>query len=157
GELSDPGAVMRRLHRMVRQTLRHRMLVSLSILLFDRANRTATLTAAAHPPLFVRRASGSVERSDTSSLPLGNGLGDRFDQRVIHFEPGDAFVLQTDGVYETTSPGGESYGFLRMERVLASVDGSASAIRDAILRDLWTFKGPAPQGDDVTVVVLKVR
>ncbi|HEU5162670.1 MAG TPA: PP2C family protein-serine/threonine phosphatase [Thermoanaerobaculia bacterium] len=157
GELSDPGAVMRRLHRMVRQTLRHRMLVSLSILLFDRANHTATLTAAAHPPLFVRRASGSVERIDTSSLPLGNGLGDRFDQRVIGFEPGDAFVLQTDGVYETTSPSGESYGFLRMERVLASVDGSASAIRDAILRDLWAFKGTAPQGDDVTVVVLRVK
>jgi sigma-B regulation protein RsbU (phosphoserine phosphatase) len=156
GELSDPGAVMRRLHRMVRQTMRHRMLVSLSILLFERRRALATLNAAAHPPLFVRRASGEVERIDTSSLPLGNGLGESFDHRTIPFRQGDVFVLQTDGVYETVSPTGEQYGFARMERLLARSKGSAAAIRDAILHDLWSFKGTAPQGDDVTVVVVKI-
>lgn len=155
-ELSDPASVMRRLHRMVRQTLRHRMLVSLSIVLFDRTRGIANLTAAAHPPLLVRRASGAVERIDTSSLPLGNGLGDSFDQREIPFATGDVFVLQTDGVYETTSPGGDSYGFSRLERALAVADGSAAAVRDAILRDLWSFKETAPQTDDVTIVVLKI-
>ncbi|HEY0787193.1 MAG TPA: SpoIIE family protein phosphatase, partial [Thermoanaerobaculia bacterium] len=115
------------------------------------------LTAAAHPPLFVRRASGAVDRIDTSSLPLGNGLGDSFDEREIPFGPGDAFVLQTDGVYETTSSDGEAYGFSRIARTLARADGSAAAIRDALLRDLWTFKGDAAQTDDVTIVVLKIR
>ncbi len=155
-ELSEPFSVMRRLHRMVRQTMRHRMLVSLSIVLFDRARGIARLTAAAHPPLFVRRASGAVERVDTSSLPLGNGLGESFDEREIVFAAGDTFVLQTDGVYETTSPGGDSYGFSRLERALAAAGGSAAAIRDAILRDLWSFKGAAPQTDDVTIVVIKI-
>jgi hypothetical protein len=156
-ELSEPAGVMKRLHRMVRQTLRHRMLVSLSILLIDRGRGAATLTAAAHPPLFVRRAGGTVERIDTSSLPLGNGLGESFDQRAIPFASGDVFVLQTDGVYETTSLTGEAYGFARIERALAAAHGSAAAIRDALLRDLWEFKGTAAQSDDVTIVVLKIQ
>ncbi|MGH9457781.1 MAG: PP2C family protein-serine/threonine phosphatase [Thermoanaerobaculia bacterium] len=155
-DLGDPAAVMARLHRMVRQTLQHRMLVTLAILLLDRSTATATLTSAGHPPLFIRRRDGAVERIETSALPLGNGLSDRFAQTTVPFGPGDLFVLQTDGAYEAVNAEGEPFGFARLEAAIAAADGTPPSIRDHLLRAIWEFRGSVPQNDDVTLVVVQV-
>ncbi len=158
-EIDRPQAVMSKLNHMVKQTTRRRMLVSLAILSLDRTRGRATLTSAAYPPVLIRRAAdGSVEELDTSSLPLGALLREKFAHRDVPFAAGDVFLLYTDGLYETEDEAGEVYGLERLSGLLAAQDsGTADEIREAILTDVWNFKGRAVQTDDVTFVVLKIK
>jgi serine phosphatase RsbU (regulator of sigma subunit) len=158
-DLRDPMAVIERLHRMVRQTARHRMLVTLSILLLDHEKGEAVLTSAGHPPILLRRRAGPVEEIGISSLPLGAGLLETFETRTFTVEEGDVLLLQTDGVYETSDEEGEQFGLDRLVERLEAHDPArgSSHLRDAILRDLWEFRGSAPQGDDLTMVTLTWR
>jgi sigma-B regulation protein RsbU (phosphoserine phosphatase) len=155
--LGDPAAVLRRLHDLVAQTSRRRMLVTVAVVLLDRTTRRATVASAGHPPVIVRRADGRVETIDLFAPPLGVKLPVRIPQRELAFAPGDTFVLHSDGIYETRGAGGEAYGLERLAEVVrAHGEESAESLRDAITADVAAFRGAAEPGDDVTVVVARV-
>lgn len=155
-DLRDPVAVISRLHDMIRKTARHRMLVTLSILLLDPDHDEAVLTSAGHPPILRRRRNGEVEEIGIESLPLGAGMLKSFETRRLLLEQGDVLLLQTDGVYEMRDDEGELYGLDRLvERMRAhEPEWGSQDLRDAIIRDLWEFRGRAPQEDDLTILVL---
>ncbi len=155
--LSDPAAVLQRLHELVLQTSRRRMLVTCAAILFDRKRGRATIASAGHPPILLRRAAGgSVQRIELFAPPLGVRLPLRVESTQIDFSPGDVFVLHSDGVYEARNASGESYGLDRLECVVRDTDGAAYEISDAIARDLERFRGGVAQDDDVTIVVAKI-
>jgi len=155
--LVDPAAVLRRMHEMVAQTSRRRMLVACAILLVDRREQRATIAVAGHPPLLIRRADGTVDRFDLFASPLGVRLPLMIASDTTPFASGDVFVLHTDGAYESRNPRGESYGIERIEEVVRTANAaSAAAVRDAIIEDLNRFREEAPQDDDVTIVVARV-
>ena len=154
--LDRPAEVMQRLHELVAQTSRRRMLATAAVLLLDPKTRRATLASAGHPPLVVRR-NGSVETIELFAPPLGVRLPTRIPEKEMPVASGDVFVMHTDGVYESRNESGEFYGLERLANVVASHDGSAAALRDAIVRDVDAFRGTAEQADDVTVVVARVR
>lgn len=155
-DLRDPVAVISRIHDMIRKTARHRMLVTLSILLLDPDNDEAILTSAGHPPILRRRSDETVEEIGIESLPLGAAMLDHFETRRFQLEAGDVLLLQTDGVYEMRDETGELFGLDRLvDRMSFHVPESGSqSLRDAIIRDLWEFRGRAPQDDDLTILVL---
>jgi len=155
--LSDPAAVLRRLHDLVVETSRRHMLVTVSVAFIDHEAGTATIASAGHPPVLVRRAEGTVESIDLFAPPLGVRLPVEIPQRTIHFGSGDTFVLHSDGIYETMSIAGEDYGMERLEEVVRTRGGgTAEELRDAILRDVTAFRGSDEAADDVTVVVCRM-
>ncbi len=154
--LGDPGSVLRRLHDLVAQTSRRRMLVTVTVVLLDRAKKRATIASAGHPPVILRRADGSVELINLYAPPLGVRLPVTIPQTDLAIAAGDIFVLHSDGVYETRNAAGESYGLDRLATVVRDHDGTAESLRDAILADVERFRGSELQDDDVTVVVAKI-
>jgi serine phosphatase RsbU (regulator of sigma subunit) len=159
-ELVEPGAVTRKLDRMVRQTTSHRMLVTLAILLLDRSRGSATVTSAGHPPILRRSAQpGSVETIAFSSLPLGARLAGDYEERRLSLSSGDVFLLYTDGVYEAVGKADEPYGLDRLSRLFGSLPAGLSPekICDAIVADLVAFTGRTAFEDDVTLVAVRVR
>jgi serine phosphatase RsbU (regulator of sigma subunit) len=156
--LTDPAAVLKRLHDLVAETSRRRMLVTVAVVLLDHATRRATIASAGHPPVVVAHADGTVETIDLYAPPLGVRLPVEIPQRAIDFAPGDIFVLHSDGIYETLSEEGETYGIERlMEVVRGNVGLDAEALRNVILAELDGFRGRAVPEDDVTLVVARVR
>jgi serine phosphatase RsbU (regulator of sigma subunit) len=154
--LTDPAAVLQRLHDLVAETSRRRTLVTCAVLLLDPVTRRARIASAGHPPLIVRNEHDTTA-VDLFAPPLGVRLPMSIAQHDVPFAPGDVFVLHTDGVYESTSPSGESYGIERIVNVVRErAAGDAAAIRDAILHDVEQFRGGEPAGDDVTVVVARI-
>ncbi|MFP5246194.1 MAG: PP2C family protein-serine/threonine phosphatase, partial [Thermoanaerobaculia bacterium] len=155
--LSDPAGVLQRLHDLVAQTTRRRMLVTVSVVLLDREHGRATIASAGHPPVIVRRADDRVETIDLFAPPLGVRLPVSIPQRQLDVAPGDVFVLHSDGVYETRSANGDTYGLERLENIVREHGTSdAESLRDAILRDLAEFRGSSEQDDDVTLVVCRL-
>jgi hypothetical protein len=155
--LHDPAAVLRRLHDLVTQTTRRRMLVTVSVLLIDRVRRVATIASAGHPPVIRRRIDGTTDVINLWAPPLGVRLPVDIPQRHLDLEPGDLFVLHSDGIYECRNMEDEVYGLDRLEQVIREQGtGSAERVRDAVLSDLVAFRGAAEQEDDVTIVVCRV-
>ena len=158
-ELGRPSAVLRRLHEVVAQATRRRMLTTANIVLFDRTARTATLANAGHPPMILRRADGTVVAIELFSPPLGVRLPIHVAERKIPFGPGDVFIIHSDGVYEARNHAGDYYGLEALEVIVGQVSNEATAeqIRDAIVGDVERFRDGAAQEDDLTVVVAKIR
>jgi len=70
---------------------------------------------------------------------------------------GQVIVIGTDGIWETQNRAGEIFGKARLKQIIARhADASAAMIADALLESLTLFRGPAPQEDDITLVVIKV-
>ena len=81
---------------------------------------------------------------------------EQFETRTFTLTSGDVILLQTDGVYEMRDDEGELFGIDRLTERLSAHDpkrGSQS-LRDAVIRDLWEFRGHAAQEDDLTIVTL---
>lgn len=155
--LGNPAVVLQRLHDLVAQTSRRRMLVTVTVVLLDRAAKRATIASAGHPPVILRRADGRVEAVELFAPPLGVRLPVHIPQRQLDVASGDAFVLHSDGIYETRNAHDEVYGLDRLlEIVRAHGDAGAEPLRDAIIADVERFRGAALQADDVTVVVAKI-
>jgi len=156
--LNNPAAVLKRLHDLVAETSRRRMLVTVAVVLLDHATRRATVASAGHPPIVIAHADGSVETLELYAPPLGVRLPVDIPQRTVELQQGDVFVLHSDGIYETRSGSDEPYGLERLVQVIrdnASLD--AEALRDTIIADVDRFRGTSSPEDDVTVVVAKIR
>ncbi|HEY0156242.1 MAG TPA: PP2C family protein-serine/threonine phosphatase [Thermoanaerobaculia bacterium] len=153
--IAGPAAALEQLHDLVSHSGRQRMLATAAVVTIDRATRRATIASAAHPPLVVRR-NGSAEFIDLFAPPLGVRLPFTIAEHTCDLSPGDVLVLHSDGIYEARDAAGETYGLERLARVVGEHQGSAIELRDAILRDVETFRGTEPQEDDVTVVVAKL-
>jgi sigma-B regulation protein RsbU (phosphoserine phosphatase) len=78
-----------------------------------------------------------------------------WEQGVADLAPGGALVLYTDGVTDARDPQGQSFGADRLQAsVRGSVGRSAQEIQDAIMAEIDTFVGDAPQQDDIALVVV---
>jgi phosphoserine phosphatase RsbU/P len=81
-----------------------------------------------------------------------------YEQETIQLERGDVLVAYTDGVTEALNSEGEEFGECRLEQVLAaSTRLSAEEISARIVERVRQWCGSAPQHDDLTFIVLKVK
>ncbi len=155
--LSNPAVVLRRLHDLIAETSRRRMLVTVAVVLLDQKNRRATIASAGHPPVLVAHADGTLDTLNLYAPPLGVRLPVAIPQQTIDLRPGDVFVLHSDGIYETRNEQDETYGLERLGQVvLANAAENAETLRNAIIADVERFRGGVAQDDDVTVVVAKI-
>lgn len=152
--LDRPAEVLQRLHDLIAQTSRRRMLATVAVVLLDRDAKRATIASAGHPPILVRR-DGSIRAVELFAPPLGVRLPVDIPQVTLDLAPGDLFVLHSDGVYESRNAADEIYGLDRLASLVLAhpPDASAESLRDAIARDVEAFRGGAAQDDDVTIVV----
>jgi sigma-B regulation protein RsbU (phosphoserine phosphatase) len=87
-------------------------------------------------------------------MPLGNAIRRPHAEISGQLEPGDTFVLYTDGIIEATDSSGEVFNFDRFEKLLL-----ASWHND--LETYWSgiFKGYSAwspvQDDDITFLMLR--
>ena len=121
--------------------------------------------AGAKIGLFQLDAEGKVHRHVASRASLGyqnppDPEDEPGDQR-IHYQPGDVFVIVTDGFTDQVGDGGTqptSYGYRRLERLLeATSDRDATEIVRRMWEDFVRWQGDQMRRDDVTAVVFVTR
>jgi serine phosphatase RsbU (regulator of sigma subunit) len=158
-ERPPPVEILRKLDRMVRQTTDRRMFITLLYAIVDPTRRQLTVATAGHPPvLHYAAATGTISEVGQEAPPLGTRLDARYGERTAEVSPGDVLLLYTDGVQETINQAGDLYGDRRLVERLerTATTRSAREIREAVLSDLWNFKGDAEQLDDITLIVIRV-
>ena len=121
------------------------------------AHRLRFLSGGQGPLLCLRAASGDCETFGPTSFPLGAMPVIKLrDAVAIDLGPGDVLALLSDGIYEYADPDGELFGEARVAHVLRQHGHQpTSVLADELLRAVQSFGQGAPQGDDITIVLLR--
>jgi PAS domain S-box-containing protein len=124
---------------------------------FDPRDGTLLFASAGHGPVFLRRASGTVEILPTHALPLGitQPLHPEPPTRY-RLAPSDSLILISDGIIEAADPAGVQYGTEHLRRILAdTADSDARAIVDRVMSSATSHLAGARPADDATIAVLR--
>jgi serine phosphatase RsbU (regulator of sigma subunit)/pSer/pThr/pTyr-binding forkhead associated (FHA) protein len=131
--------------------------ITLSLSVLDPASNRLQLCSAGHPPLFLRRADGTVEElgEDVGGFPLGILPDTQYAQLDVDLRPGDVVVVYSDGVTDSRSPAEELYDTKenrRLHKRVKDSPGGAEAVGKAILQEIREFSRGHTQADDITLV-----
>ena len=81
-----------------------------------------------------------------------------FEVRIFPLQPGDLFLLHTDGLEELEDRRGEKFGADRVAALLQACSAlEAPKVVGAITHEAEQFAEGAAREEDVTVICLKVR
>ncbi len=151
-----PAKLMQSLNESLLERKVDAQYVTLLLLHWDKAKRELTMAnAGSIPPMICRN--GERIKVKIEGIPIGL-LDDReYDEVTIKLEPGDVFLLYSDGIQDQENPAGEAYDNARLFRVLkANCAESPKHIVDAVYADLVRWQAGGSMNDDQTMVAVKV-
>jgi serine phosphatase RsbU (regulator of sigma subunit) len=125
-------------------------------LLETESNRFLYVNAGHEPPLHVGIGGIKGRLTRTGSV-VGAVAGVRYEWREVALERGDTIFIYTDGITEARDPAGAFYSEKRLvERVegLASAGTGATALLEAIEKDVNDHVAGAEPSDDITMLAL---
>jgi serine phosphatase RsbU (regulator of sigma subunit) len=113
---------------------------------------------AGHNPPILARQTGELEVLSTSSLVLGAFDFAEYCVTNTRLLPGDVVFIFSDGVTEATNGSDQMFGDERLQDLVRrNKDRSAQEIKDLVMSEVLAFTHGVPQGDDITVVALKMK
>ena len=125
--------------------------------ILDVKNHTLTYSNAGHnPPIIFREGVGVF--LDQGGIPMGILEDAEYGEEQIVLIPGDVILLYTDGVTEALNTKREIFGMRRLMRVVQQnhkID--SEELINTIYSDMLEFTDGAPQSDDLTLIVIKVK
>jgi serine phosphatase RsbU (regulator of sigma subunit) len=150
-----PDRLASRLNEALRESLSNTRFVTLILGRLDPRTGTLEFTNAGHPhPIHVSPA-GTAQVGFTNLL-VGLFPIPPYVTQTAHLEPGESFVLFTDGAFECCSDDGKELGIDGVRRAVEASWGHeaedvAETLRGEVLRHVKT---PADLNDDLTLLVL---
>jgi sigma-B regulation protein RsbU (phosphoserine phosphatase) len=119
---------------------------------------TFSFVNAGHNPPILVRANGQTELLSTGSMLLGAFDFAEYHTQKTKLEPNDVVVIFSDGVTEAVNTANQLFGDPRLEQLVKeSARLSAEEIKDRIEQEVRAFTRDVPQGDDITMIALKMR
>ncbi len=114
------------------------------------------LANAGHCPPALVRHFGTVTMLDSGGPVLGLLPFGEWHVETIRLEPGDALVIYSDGISESTAASGEDFGSKGVARTLEALAGRpAHEMAQALLDASVAFRDGLPATDDVSLLVLR--
>jgi sigma-B regulation protein RsbU (phosphoserine phosphatase) len=181
------GDVSTSMNSMVRRSTDDRGYATFFFAEFDRATHGLTYVNAGHnPPMLVRSGPGS-QRAAAELLPvrrmgtsaglavsvsaepvvrllttggpiIGTFLNEPYEQEVTQLHSGDLLAVYTDGVTEALNPAGDEFGEEKLRSILVeSLRLPARQSVEKVIAKVLEWQGQAPQHDDITLIVAKVK
>jgi len=152
----SPGAVLRALNRYVALTLaKHSVYLTAIAVQLDPETGAVRYVNAGHPPAWVRRGNGAVERFDSTTFLLGAVPDADFDADELEFTlaPDDVLVLVTDGVHEAADRLGRQFGLERIRDMLERTP-NGDRLAPQLVQAIAQWSGRVGD-DDVLVAALR--
>lgn len=154
----DLGRIAGHVNRQLFDDLPEDRFVTAAFGILDPVAHTLSYVSAGHGPLLLLRTGrGTTDVYGATGMPMAILPEQHFEVAgPLPLEPGDVFVLLTDGFYEWERADGEQFGAERIAAVIHnnrsfSSGDLISAIYDATL----AFAAGSPQKDDLTAVIIK--
>lgn len=159
-QLSSPKDILAQMNRMMVETTDKKMFMTLVYATFDMDKQYVRLANAGHTPVLHYSADkGKINEIRLPALPLGSMMSAQYKEVRVSFKTNDIFLFYSDGLTEAKNADDKLYNEVRFMEKLAelfSTCGSAREIRDTLLEDVFAFFEGEEQGDDITLVVVKI-
>ena len=154
-EHDGPSSVMEAVNHDFRSIFGARSFMTAMCVALNPATGRASVVGAGHPPLLVVRHNGATESIASITPPLGLIEHREFTEAAIDFEPGDAFLLYTDGLFRWTKD--EQYRLTpqQLEKMLDPSAPSAEALLKGSLRQAAATNGENALPDDLTALAVR--
>ena len=155
----SPAAVLKAINRIIIGDIHEDMFVSMLYCVLNIRTSEITLACAGHPrPLLI--AGGRPRPVSAAGVAIGLVEPDQFDhcleEAVVRLEPGDLWILYTDGVTEALNEDFDEFGLERLQAAArASARRPAAEIVTQVTDSIRDHTGQTPQFDDMTLIVLK--
>ncbi len=149
---SEPAQGLTRLNRTLSPETFDGRFVTLVMVILNSQTHEITVVNAGHMAPLLRRQNGTLVEigSSASGLPLMVDEDYQYQQYTDKFEPGDCFLLFTDGITEAMNPEGDLYG---SERLRDSLQGSDPCrVGQLVIDDVTRFMDDRPAKDDMCLV-----
>jgi sigma-B regulation protein RsbU (phosphoserine phosphatase) len=156
-QYAAPDEILSRLNDELAEQNPRGMFVTLQCLAFDLEQRRVACAGAGHHQLVVL-SPGQAPRlaCPSTGRPAGLLPFNPVEQETFPLEPGDTFVLYSDGVSEAMNTSEDFYGEDRLLAALAEAPGGTPAETVArVLADVRAFTAGAKQSDDITVLAAR--
>ena len=120
----------------------------------DLETNTITLANAGHMSPLIRKPDGEVDEFDDSTIGIPVGIMSGYPYEVVSREinPGDVFVLITDGVDEAMNPNGDLYTKERVREFVANEPADPEKLGKDLLADVRSHANGRAQNDDITIM-----
>ncbi|MGB8116647.1 MAG: GAF domain-containing SpoIIE family protein phosphatase, partial [Candidatus Sulfotelmatobacter sp.] len=131
--------------------------VSLIYAVWDDEHRTLLVANSGLPrPVLAR--DGKISAIEATGLPLGLFDDVSYDEFRFELQPGDVFVLFSDGILDARNRRGELFGRTRVEKIIAECAArSADCVVDSLFKAAGEHSAGVETFDDQTVVAIKVK
>jgi sigma-B regulation protein RsbU (phosphoserine phosphatase) len=123
---------------------------------YDADRRRLKIARAGHPPPMIYRSAEkkAIEYACGGVFPMGVEPYDQVPVTETELQPGDRFLMYTDGIAERFSMDGETYG---EERLLRQFEGDRyiqpAELLTAIMKDVNDFAAGRPADDDQALLL----
>jgi serine phosphatase RsbU (regulator of sigma subunit) len=153
--LCAPDAVLAALNQMIiEEAFEQGLFVSMTYILLNVNTLMMRLSSAGHPPVYLRRADGTLDRLRVPAPVLGINPKVQFACLDVQLKPGDNLVLYSDGITEARDESGAFFGEERLVKALNHTECHPDFIAAEIERSLLAFIKDRHLADDITLAVL---
>lgn len=156
-EHHDLGEIVTRLNRQVCEETTSSEFITLVMVAIDAERGELSYCNAGHEPILMLRG-GEIDESEDAGLVLGIDPQETYRESRTPMRTGDFLLLTTDGVPEAMNFAGDLFGRTRLHDALKAYGTlPAEQCLGNIRWDLRRFCGLARQGDDITLIGIRVR
>jgi sigma-B regulation protein RsbU (phosphoserine phosphatase) len=151
----SPASLMEAVDNDFRSTFGARSFMTAMCVALDPATGQAQVVGAGHPPLLVARHGGTTESIASVAPPLGMIKRSAFTETVIDLEPGDAFLLYTDGLLRWAKDERHRVTPEQLEKALDHSAPSAEALLQRIVAQTAPANSAKTAPDDVAAIAVR--
>lgn len=156
----EPTEFLSHANEALNRSLEKDVFISVLYGVIDPEEEEMVLARAGHCPVAAINLHGEARYLQPRGLGLGLDQGPLFRETLVEerlaLQPGDVFLLYTDGIVESRNAEGKEYGYERLLQALREYrHEDADDLHTALVDDLRAFIGRDTFDDDMTLVVLK--
>ena len=151
----SPASLMEGVDNDFRSIFRARSFMTAMCVALDPATGRAQIVGAGHPPLLILRRDGTTESTASVAPPLGLIKRAAFTETAIDLEPGDSFLLYTDGLFRWTKDERHPVSPEQLEKVLDHSAPNAEAMLKRIVAKTDPENSAKTAPDDVAAIAVR--
>jgi len=151
----SPVSLMEAVDNDFRSTFGARSFMTAMCVALNPATGQAQVVGAGHPPLLVVHHDGATESIASAAPPLGMIKQAAFTETPIALEPGDAFLLYTDGLLRWTKDERHRVTPGQLEKILDHSAPSAEALLKRIVAQTAPENSAKTAPDDVAAIAVR--
>jgi serine phosphatase RsbU (regulator of sigma subunit) len=155
-----PVEIVSIVNNVLAEDLSSDMFATLFFYIYNRKTRDLLFCNAGHGPLtYYSVREKQVKTVDSRTMPVGIMPDNpQYTNQETRLEPGDIAIVFTDGISEAMNTEREEFGEDRLYSIVAeNADKSAEEINRAVIDALDEFVGEAPQHDDISLIIMKIK